>query len=90
MQEKSAENCVFTVFQVQKGAELLQKLTQIDDNQSWSVVQLNKVINKITANYVKAYKRKKRKTVYFQYSNFQKGHNSNKNWRKLKTLELDL
>ena len=31
-----------------------------------------------------------RKTVYFQYSTFQKGHNSYKNWRKLRTLELDL
>ena len=31
-----------------------------------------------------------RKTVYFQYSKFQKGHNSYKNWRKLTTLELDL
>ena len=30
-----------------------------------------------------------RKTVYFQYSKFQKGHNSNKNWRKLTTLSLD-
>ena len=31
-----------------------------------------------------------RKTGYFQYSAFQKGHNSYKNWRKLTTLELDL
>ena len=28
--------------------------------------------------------------LYFQYSKFQKGHNSNKNWKKLTTLELDL
>ena len=33
---------------------------------------------------------KVRKTVYFQYSKFQKGHNSHKNWRKLTTLERDL
>ena len=45
---------------------------------------------KITAQYVKARKRKVRKTVYFQYSKLQKGHNSHKTWRKLTTLELDL
>ena len=50
----------------------------------------NKVICKISAQYVKACKRKVRKTVYFQYSKFQKGHNSHKNGRKLTTLELDL
>ena len=31
-----------------------------------------------------------RKTVYLQYSTFQKGRNSYKNWLKLTTLELDL
>ena len=40
---------------------------------------LNKVICKVTAQYVKARRRKVQKTVYFQYSMFQKGHNSNKN-----------
>ena len=44
----------------------------------------------ISAQYVKGCKRKVRKTVYFQYSKFEKGHNSNKNWPKLTTLELDL
>ena len=68
-------------FYVPKGALLLQKLTQIDDNRTWSVVRLNKVICKISAQYVKAWKRKVRKTVYFQYSKFQKGHNSYTNWR---------
>ena len=34
--------------------------------------------------------RKLRKNVYFQYSKFQKGHNSHKNWRKMTTLKLDL
>ena len=77
-------------FYVPKGALLLQKLTQIDDNRTWSVVRWNKVICKIWAQYVKAWKRKVRKTVYFQYSKFQKGHNSHKKWRKLMTLELDL
>ena len=44
---------------------------------------------KISAQYVKAWKRKARKTVYSQYSKFQKGHNSHKNWRNLTTPELD-
>ena len=38
-QEKSAENCVFPVFLVQKRTLLLQKLTEIDDTRSWPVVQ---------------------------------------------------
>ena len=61
-------NCVLPVFQVPKGALLLQKLMRIDDTQTWSVVQLNKVICKILAQYVKACKRKVRNTEYFQYS----------------------
>ena len=51
---------------------------------------LKKVTWKISAQYAKAWKRKVRKTVYFKYSKFQKGHNSHKNWRKLTTLEVDL
>ena len=35
-------------------------------------------------------RRKLRKTVYFHYSKFQKGHNSYKNGQKLMTLKLDL
>ena len=34
--------------------------------------------------------RKLRNTVYFQYSKFQKGHNSYKNWSNMTTLKLDL
>ena len=30
------------------------------------------------------------KAVYFQYSDFQKGHNSHKNQRKLRTLKLNM
>ena len=40
---------------------------------------LNKVICKVSAQYVKARGRKVQKTVYFQYSKFQKGHKANKN-----------
>ena len=36
------------------------------------------------------YVREKGVKLYFQYSKFQKGHNSYKIWRKLTTLELDL
>ena len=42
------------------------------------VVQYYKDICKIPAQYVKACRRKVRKTVYFQDSKFQKGHNSKK------------
>ena len=34
--------------------------------------------------------REKCRKLHFQYSKFQKGHNSHKNWRKLTTLKLDL
>ena len=47
------------------------------------------MICKISAQYVKACKRKVWKTVYFQYSKFQQGHNSHKNRRKWTTFELD-
>ena len=40
---------------------------------------LNKVMCKVSAQYVKAGRRKVQKTGYFQYSKFQKGHNSYKN-----------
>ena len=50
---------------------------------------LNKVIFKVSAQYVKARTmRKVQKTGYFQYSDFQKAHNSHKNQRKLRTLNL--
>ena len=34
MKEKIAENYVFPVFYVPKGAQLLQKLTQVDENRT--------------------------------------------------------
>ena len=67
--------------------------TNIDvywQHSTWSVLQYDKVICKISAQYIKACRRKVRKTVYFQYSKFQKGRNSYKHWHKLTTLELDL
>ena len=75
----------------------MQKIDGRTESQTGTELYLNliystlkKVICKISAQYVKACKRKMWKTVYFQYSKFQKGYNSNKNWRKLTTLELDL
>ena len=62
MKEKSAENCTFPIFWVQKEALLLQKLTQSDDTLTWSVVHLNKVMCKSSAPYVKACRWKVRKT----------------------------
>ena len=37
----------------------------------------------------KAWRRKLRKTLYFQYFKFQKGQNSRKNWQEFMTLKLD-
>ena len=54
------------------------KLMQIDDTRIWSVVKYNKGGCKISAQYVKACGRKVRKSVYFQYYQFQKGRNSYK------------
>ena len=57
--------------------------TKIDTNWQHSNLicsTVKKVICKILAQYVKTCKRKVRKTVYFQYSKFKKGHNSHKNW----------
>ena len=45
---------------------------------------------KISAQHLKACKRKVRKTAHFLYSKFTKRHNSFKNWRKVTTLKLAL
>ena len=49
---------------------------QIDDTQTWSVVQLNKVVCKISAEYVKACKKKSAENCIFDHFKFQKGHYS--------------
>ena len=86
VREKCGILCISSILRSKRGVTP----TKIDVTQTWYVVRQNKVICKISAQYVKACKRKKRKTVYLQYSEFQKGHYSHKNWRKLMTLELDL
>ena len=90
VREKCAKLCISSIQKVPKGAKLLQELTKIDDTRIWTEVNWMKVIYNISAQYVKACRRKVRKTAYFQYSKFQKGHNSYKNWRKLTTLAFDL
>ena len=45
----------------------------------WSEVHKNKVIYKISAQYVIAYGTNVQKTVYFKYFDFEKGNNSYKN-----------
>ena len=70
--EKCRKLCISCILGP-KQAVLLQKLSQIDDNQTWSEVHCMKVIFKISAQYFKAYNRKMGKTVYFKYSKFQKG-----------------
>ena len=45
---------------------------------------------KISAQLLKACKRKLQKTAHFLYSKFTKRHNSFKNWRKVTTLDLGL
>ena len=88
VREKCGKLCISSILSSKRDIAPT-KLTQIDDTRTWSVVQLNKVICKISAQYVKAFRRKLRKTLYFQYFKFQKGHNSYKNWRKSTKLELD-
>ena len=63
---------------------------QSDDTWTWSVIYQNKVMCKISAQHLKACKRKVLKTAHFLYSKFTKRHNSFINWRKMRTLELAL
>ena len=50
-------------FLVSKGAYHQQKLTEIDDTQTWSNVRNKKVTYKMSTQHVKACRRKVRKTV---------------------------
>ena len=68
-------------FYVPKGALLLQKLTHIDNNRTWSVVWLNKVICKISAQYIKACKRKVQKLCIFSILSSKRGITPTKNSR---------
>ena len=73
-----------------KEAKLLRILTQSDNTRTCSIVQLNKVMCKIPPQYVRACRRKLRRSVWFLYFKFKKKYDSFKNWRKVTTLKLDL
>ena len=75
------ESCIFSILSSKRGITFTKKLTLVHDTQSWFEVQWNKVICKLSAQYLRACWRKVRKTVSFPYSKFQKGHNAYKNWR---------
>ena len=60
----------------------LRMNTESDVTPTSFVVHQNKVMCKISAQYVKACRGKLRKTVHFLYSKFKKRDNSFKNWRK--------
>ena len=65
MSEHAGENCgncVIPISSVPKEAQLFQKLTQRNDTRTCSEVHQNKVMCKISAQYVKACRRKVRKT----------------------------
>ena len=74
--EKCRKLCISSIQKWQNSYKIWRKLTTLN-------------ICKISAQYVKACSRKVHKTAYFQDSKFKKGRNSNKNCRKLTTLELD-
>ena len=86
---KSGKMCISSLLSSKSGITA----TKIDanwwhSNLIYSTVKQRHM--KISTQCVKACQRKVRKTVYFQYSKFQKGHNSHKDWRKLTKLKLDL
>ena len=86
---ESVENCISYILSPQRSITP-SKIDAKWQHSSCSVVYQSKVMCKISAQYVRACRRKLRKTVYFLYSKFQKRHNSFKNWRKEMTLELAL
>ena len=87
---KLRKTVFFLYSKFKKRHNSLKILMQSDDTRTCSVVHQNKVMCKISAQYVTACRRKVRKTMYFLYSMFTKRHNSFKNWRKVTTLILDL
>ena len=75
VREKCEKLCISSILSSKRGITPTE-INAIDDTGTLSVVQKSKVICKISAQYVKACKRKVQNTEYFQYSKFQKGHNS--------------
>ena len=52
--------CIFSILSSKRG----ETPTKIDDTRSYSVVYYKKIICKISAQYVKVYRKKVRKTVF--------------------------
>ena len=77
MGEKRAETVIGSIISFKRGITP----TKNDDTRTWPDIHINEVIYKFLAQYVKACKKKVRKTVYFQKFEFQKGHNSCKKWQ---------
>ena len=65
-------------------------MTESDETRTWSVAHHYKAIHKISAQYLKAWRKKVRKTELLRFSKSKKGHNSFKIWRNLTKRELDL
>ena len=65
-------------------------MTKSDETRTWSVAHHYKAIHKISAQYLKAWQKKVRKTELLRFSKSKKGHNSFKIWRNLTKRELDL
>ena len=89
VREKCGKLCISSILSSKRG----KTPTEIDANWRHSNLICSTVKQshmQISAQYVKACKRKVRKTVYFEYSKFTKRHNSYKNWSKRTTLKLAL
>ena len=70
--EKCRKLCISSILSSKRGITP-KKLTQIDDNRTWSVVQQNKVICKYSAQYNKARKKKSEKLRFFSILSSKRG-----------------
>ena len=89
VREKSGKLCISIILSSKIG------ITPTRINANWrhsnlSCSTVKQSHMKKSAQYVKECESKMRKTVYLQYSKFQKGHNSYNNWHKSMTLKIDL
>ena len=83
--ENCGKLCIFSILHSKRG----MTPTKIDRN--WRHLNLIcSTVKQSHMQYVKACRRKVRKTAHYLYSKFTKRHNSFKNWRKVTTLKLDL
>ena len=85
--DKKRQNWIVTIFLVQKGALLIQNRTECHKTLTWFVANHYKAIYKISAQYLKAWRKKVHKTELLRYSKSKKGHNSLKIWWNLTKRE---